>query len=113
MSQIGSQLTWSVHFTNAAGADADPTTVHFWLREEIDGTERQWIYNAAPVEGTHYPTGTNPIVKDSTGDYSVAYVAEKAERHTGVWVGSGTVFQSPSPSVVFVRHSPISEIENP
>jgi len=113
MAHIGSQISWSVLFTNAAGADADPSVVKFWLREEIDGTELSWTYSASPVSGTHYPAGMNAIVKDSVGDYSLAFVARKAERHSGVWVGSGAVYQVPAPTVVFVRHSPIAAIDAP
>lgn len=112
MAHVGSQITFSVTFTNSAGADADPTVVTFWLREEVDGTELQWTYNAAAVEGTHFPTGMNAIVKDSTGDYSLVFIARKPERHSGVWVGSGTIFQT-STSTVLVRHSPIAAIDSP
>lgn len=110
MSYVGSQLTFSVNFQNSSDADADPDTVTFWLREGIDGTELEWTYNASAVEGTHYPTGMNPIVKDSTGDYSLAFIARKPERHSGVWVGSGTIFQT-TQVTAFVRHSAIDALE--
>lgn len=101
---IGGLLVFSQKFTDANGADADPTVVKFYLREEIDGTELEWTFNAVPVEGTDYPAGMNPIVKDSTGDYHVNFVSRKPERHTGRWRGSGTIFQA-SESTQFVRHS--------
>lgn len=110
MSYVGSQLSFSVNFQNSSGTDTDPDAVTFWLREGIDGTELEWTYDAAAVEGTHYPTGMNPIVKDSTGDYSLAFVARKPERHTGVWIGSGTIFQT-TQVTAFVRHSPITDLE--
>lgn len=101
---IGSLIVWSKKFTDTAGADADPTSIKFFLREEIDGTELEWTYNAAPTEGTHYPTGMNPVVKDSTGDYHVNFIARKAERLTGRWLGSGTYFDA-NETTNFVRHS--------
>jgi len=110
MAEIGALITWSQNFTNSAGADADPTVVKFYLREEVDGTELEWTYAAVPVEGTDYPTGMNAVVKDSTGDYHVDFVTRKAERHTGRWRGSGTIFQA-SASTVFVRHSLIELAE--
>jgi len=109
---IGSKLPFSVHFEDAAGADADPTTVRFFLREEVDGTEREWTFNASAVEGTHYPTGTNPIVKDSTGDYSLSYIARKTERHSGVWIGNGSVFHVKKETFL-VRHTDVAAIDNP
>ena len=110
MANVGSLVVFSVKFLDSAGADADPTVVRFHLREEIDGTELTWLFNASPTEGTHYPVGMNPIVKDSTGDYHVNVVARKPERHTGFWQGSGTIFQT-SESVVFIRHSALSQVE--
>lgn len=110
MAFIGQQLTFSVQFTNSSGIAADPTTTLFFLREGVDGTELQWTYNAAAVEGTHYPTGMNPVVKDSTGNYHVAFVARKPERHTGFWKGTGTVNQT-STTTYFVRHADINLAE--
>ena len=109
---LGSSYTFTFHVENAAGADADPTTVVFWLREWIDGTELQWTFNASPVSGTHYPAGMNPIVKDSTGDYSLVWVTRKPERNAGFWQGIGSVYYS-KPEVVFVRHSEVEAVENP
>ena len=88
MAHIGQDLTFSVVFTNTSGIAADPTTIRFLLREGIDGTELEWLYNAAPVAGTHYPVGANPIVRDSTGTYHVVWASRKAERHTGFWAGA-------------------------
>jgi hypothetical protein len=108
MAHIGQLLTFSVVFTNnTTGVATDPTTVSFFLREAIDGTELQWTYNAAPVEGTHYPTGANPVVKDSTGTYHVAWVSRKAERHAGVWRGTGNSVNQASQTTAFVRHSDV------
>lgn len=110
MAHIGQTLTFSVLFTDDDSIAADPTTVTFQLREGIDGTELEWTYNAIPVAGTHYPTGMNPIEKDSTGNYSLAFVARKSERHTGFWRGTGTVNQS-SQTTAFVRHSDIEAVD--
>lgn len=109
---LGSSYTFTFHVENAAGADADPTTVIFWLRECIDGTELQWTFNASPVSGTHFPVGMNAIVKDSVGDYSLVWVTRKPERHGAWWQGIGTVFYSRA-ETLFVRHSEIAAVENP
>mgnify|MGYP001558571378 FL=1 len=110
MAHIGQDLTFSVVFTNTSDVAADPTTVRFFLREGIDGTELEWIYNAAAVEGTHYPVGANSMVKDSTGTYHVIWVSRKAERHTGVWLGAGAINQT-SQTTAFVRHSEIEAVD--
>lgn len=107
---VGSEVVFAAHFVDGAGADADPDLVRFFLREGVDATELEWIYNAAPVEGTHYPTGMEPIVRDSAGDYSLPWITRKPERHTGFWVGSGTVDQA-IPVTVFVRHTPIAALD--
>jgi hypothetical protein len=107
---VGGTVTFTVAFTNTSGSATDPTTVSFWLNEVVDASEREWTYNAAPVEGTHYPTGANPIVKDATGNYHVVYVTRKAERHVGFWLGTGTVNQS-SQTTVFVRHTDVRAID--
>lgn len=107
---VGSTLTFTKKFVDANGADADPSTVKFYLREGIDGVELEWTFNAAPVEGTHYPIGFNPIVKDSTGDYHVLVVARKPERQTGAWRGVGGVNDS-SQTTYFVRHSEVSILD--
>lgn len=109
---LGTSYSFTFHVENAAGADADPTTVIFWLREWIDGTELQWTYNASAVEGTHYPVGMNPIVKDSTGDYSLVFVTRKPERNAGFWQGIGSVYYS-KPETVFVRHSEVQAVDDP
>lgn len=111
MAHIGQDLTYSVVFTNpSSGIATDPTSVRFLLREEVDGTELEWIYNAVPVAGTHYPVGANPIIKDSTGNFHVVWVSRKPERHTGFWAGAGTVNQS-SQTTAFVRHSEVRAID--
>jgi len=110
MAHIGQDLTFSVVFTNTSGIAADPTTIRFLLREGIDGIELEWLYNAAPVSGTHYPVGANPIVRDSTGTYHVVWVSRKAERHTGFWAGAGAVNQS-SQVTYFVRHSEVAAVD--
>ena len=109
MATIGDPLTFSTLFTNAAGTAADPTTVRFFLVEGVDGTELEWSYNVSAVAGTHYPVGANPVVKNATGDYSVVWVSRKPERHTGFWLGSGTVFQSQQ-DAQFVRHSEVGAV---
>lgn len=109
---LGSSYTFRFHVENAAGADADPTTVIFWLREAIDGTELQWTYAAVPVAGTHYPVGMNPVVKDSTGDYSVLFVTRKPERHSAFWQGIGSVYYSFA-ETLFVNHSEVEAVDHP
>lgn len=110
---LGAPISFTAHFEDSAGADADPTTVKFFLREEVDGTELEWEYNASAVEGTHYPTGQNAMVKGSTGDYSVAFVARKPERLTAFWKGVGGSFVTTTTnlSTVFIRHSEIALVE--
>lgn len=113
MSKIGDPLTFTAHIEDAAGADLDPTTVKFYLREEIDGTELEWNYAGSPVSGTDYPTGQNPVVKDSAGDYHVLFIARKAERITAYWkcTNSATFTLTQSPSTVLVRHAGIALVE--
>ncbi len=108
---IGGTIVFSKKFTDAAGADADPTVVKFYLREEIDGTELEWNYAAVAVEGTDYPTGMNPIVKDSTGNYHVAWISRKPERHTGYWRGLGNDVDQSQQSTAFVQHSDVASVE--
>jgi len=110
MASIGDTLTYSVLFENSSGTATDPTTVQFFLREGVDGTELSWTYNASPVAGTHYPVGANPITKSATGAYALAWVSRKPERHTGFWVGTGTVYQAQQ-DTQFVRHSGVSATE--
>lgn len=110
MATIGAALTFSVEFFDSSNTAADPTAVYFWLRENIDGTELEWTYNASPVSGRDYPAGANPMVKDSAGNYHVVWAARKAERHTGFWQGTGAVVQS-SQATAFVRHSDIAALE--
>ena len=109
MAFIGSQITFAVVVTDTSAAEADPTSVRFFLREAIDSTELEWTYDAAPVAGTHYPAGANPIVRDSQGNYSLAWVTRKPERHTGFWRGSGNVNQT-AQTTVLVRHSEIEAV---
>ena len=111
MAFIGQLLTFSIQFTNTSGIAADPTVVKFYLREELDGTELEWTYNAAPVSGTDYPTGMNPITRDSAGAYEVPFVARKPERHTGVWKGSGNSVNQSSLTTAFVRHAAVNLVE--
>ena len=110
MAYVGQKLTFAVQFTDDDSIAANPTTVRFWLREGVDGTELEWTYAASPVEGTDYPDGMNPIERDSTGNYHVDWVARKPERVTGFWIGSGTVEQT-SQTTFFVRHSELEAID--
>lgn len=107
---VGSEVVFAANFVNGAGTDTDPDSVRFFLREGVDATELEWIYNASPTEGTHYPTGMEPIVRNSTGNFSLPWLMRKPERHTGFWVGSGTVDQA-IPVTVFVRHTPIAALD--
>lgn len=107
MAEIGSLVIWEKLFTNSSEVAADPDTVRFFLREEIDGTELEWTFTGGVATVT--PTGMNPIVKDSTGNYHVNWIARKPERLTGTWLGTGTIFQT-STITAFVRHSLIATV---
>jgi hypothetical protein len=111
--QIAQTFSFSVQFLDSVGADVDPTVVKMYLREEIDGTELEWTFDAAPTEGTHYPTGMNPIVKDSVGDYHTLFLFRKAERHTCFFAGfgNGVVSTVQNQRTVFVRHAGIVLVE--
>ncbi len=110
---LGTRYVFGPHtFRNAAGTATDPTTIKFFMREEVDGTELEWTYNAAAVEGTHYPVGMQPIVKNGTGIYQLSYDARKPERVSGALVGTGTVVES-VPFTLFVRHSDIETLDDP
>lgn len=109
---LGTRYTFAHTFLNSAGSAADPTVVKFYLREEVDGTELEWTFNAAPVAGTHYPVGMNPIVKNGTGDYEVEYDARKPERVSAFFLGTGTVYEG-VPFTLFVRHAAIAILDPP
>lgn len=111
MAHIGQALTFSVVFTNTSGVETDPTTVEFLLRESVVGTESYWTYNASPTEGVHYPTGANPIVRASAGNYSVRWVTRQPERHVGFWEGSGNSTDQTSQTTSFVRHSDLEAVD--
>lgn len=111
MAFVGQAITWSIVFTDSAGAATDPTTARFFLRESVDGEEEQWTYNGSALEGTHYPTGAAPIVRNSQGNYSLRWVTRKPERHTGFWHGAGNDVDQTSQTTVFVRHSDVETIE--
>lgn len=110
---LGNRYTFSAPtFTTANGTATDPTTVKFYLREEIDGTELEWTYNASPVAGTHYPVGMQPIVRVSAGLFTVAYDTRKPERVTGLFVGTGVVYGA-TQLTLFVRHVELSLLDPP
>ena len=110
---LGNRYTFSCPtFTNSAGTATDPTVVKFYLREEVDGTELEWTYNASPTSGTHYPVGMQPIARASAGVYSVPYDTRKPERVTGFFVGTGTVYGA-TQLTLFVRHPEIRFLDNP
>jgi hypothetical protein len=55
---LGTRYTFTKVFLNDAGTATDPTTVKFYLREHIDGTELEWTYNARlghALPGRHEP----------------------------------------------------------
>lgn len=110
MIEIGELYVFTQKFTTAAGVDADPTLVEFWLREGIDGTELQWTMTGATGVAVTTPTGMNALVKDSVGDFHLNFNARKPERISAQWVGAGTVLVFP-PETVFVRHSSIAALE--
>jgi hypothetical protein len=111
MAHIGEALVYSALFTNTSGSATDPTTIRFFLREGVDGTELQWTYNGSAVEGTHYPTGMNPITRSAAGTYALRYIARKPERHTGFWHGAGNSVDQTSQVTYFVRHNDIATID--
>lgn len=109
---LGNRYTFSHTFTNSSGTATDPTAIKFYMREEVDGTELEWTYNASPTSGVHYPVGMQPIVRASQGVYTVAYDTRKPERVTGFYVGTGTVYDAAA-YTLFVRHSPIEFLDDP
>ena len=109
---LGQLIVFSVKFLDAAGADVDPTTVEFWLREEVDGTELHWILTP-PATVVQTPAGMNAITRDSAGDFHVNFIARKPERITVHWIGSTAVTVRPAQDVVYVRHSGIVAIDHP
>lgn len=109
---LGDQYTFQKVFTNSAGTATDPTLIKLYLREEIDQTELEWTYNASPVSGTHYPAGMNAMVRNGTGDYSVAYVLRKPERITAAFVGTGAVVDA-EVITVLVRYTGIDALDPP
>ena len=111
MAYVGQNIYFSTIFTDSDSIAADPTTVRFFLRQSVDGTELQWVYNVAPVAGTHYPVGAAALQRDSQGNYSVRWVALKPERHTGFWSGAGNDVDQTSQTTVLVRHSDIAGVE--
>jgi len=111
MAHTGEALVYSELFTNTSGSATDPSTIRFFLREGIDGTELQWTYNASPVEGTHYPTGANPITRSAAGTYALRWIARKAERHTGFWHGAGNSVDQTSQVTYFVRHAEVQSVD--
>jgi hypothetical protein len=110
MAEIGSLIVFTKKFINAAGADADPALVEFWLREEVDGAELQWTKVGGVGGAVVTPGGMNPIVFVDTGDYSLSFVTRKPERITGFWRGAGTIFDA-AVSTVLVRHSLIVAVD--
>lgn len=111
MAFVGQAIFFSSIFTDSDSIAADPTTVRFFLREGVDGVESQWVYNAAPVAGTHYPVGANPLERSSQGNYLLNWVARKPERHVGFWHGAGNGVDQTSQTTVLVRHSDIAGVE--
>lgn len=110
--ELGTRHTFGHVFRDGDGDATDPTVVKFYLREEVDGTELEWTYNAVPVAGTHYPVGMNPIVRNGAGDFEVAYDARKPERVSGFFLGTGTVYEGVA-FTLFVRHSAIAILDPP
>ncbi len=110
---LGNRHTFtSPTFQTSAGTATDPTVTKFYLREEVDGTELEWTYNASPTAGTHYPVGMQPIARTSAGLYTVAYDSRKPERVTGMWVGTGVVYDATT-ETLFVRHAPLAMLDPP
>lgn len=109
MADLGELYTFSQSVTNAAGTLTDPTSIEFWLREEIDGTELQWILTP-PSTPVLVPAGFVLIARSGVGLFSVAYTTRKPERVTGQWRAPGFVLVNP-PETLLVRHSIISGIE--
>mgnify|MGYP001605977784 CR=1 FL=1 len=106
MAGVGDRTVFSVLFLNASGVAADPTTVQFRLREEIDGTELYW--DIVPTT----PTGMNAIdTSGATGIFTLSFVNRKTERLTGTWIGAGNGVNQTKTQTFFVRHSLIEALE--
>jgi len=106
MADLGESHTFSQSVTNPSGTLANPTTLEFWLREEIDGTELQWVLSPSA-----FPAGFVAMATGGTGLFSVAYRTRKPERVTGQWRLTGDFILVNAPETLLVRHSLISGIE--
>jgi hypothetical protein len=111
MAHVGQALTFSIVFTNSSGVETDPTTVRFFLRESVDGVEQQWLYDAAPSQGAHFPVGATAMETSGTGNYSVTWVTRKPERHVGFWHGAGNDVDQTSQTTYLVRHSDVESVD--
>lgn len=109
---LGTRYSFTYTFVNSSGTATNPTAAKFYLREEVDGSEYEWTYNAAPVSGTHYPVGMQPMTTSGTSTYAVAYDTKKPERVTGFFVGTGAVYDSRQ-LTLFVRHAGIATLDPP
>jgi hypothetical protein len=79
---IGDLRALGVTFQNAAGSDADPTTITFRLLEP-DGTVTVFVY------------GTDAeVVRDALGQYHVDWTLAQSGRHVARWEGTGAVHAS-------------------
>jgi hypothetical protein len=80
---VGDLVRLSVTFTNAAGTETDPTSIHFKYKAPSDAVVTDLTYGSDPE-----------VVKDSAGVFHVDLSADEA----GVWVwrfeGTGAVEQS-------------------
>ena len=73
---LGSSITITGTFTNASGANADPTTVTLYLQQP------------GQVDSTQHVTD---VVRDATGVYHYNLTLNKAGTWTYGWVGTGAV----------------------
>jgi hypothetical protein len=77
---VGDAVRFSANFKNSAGADADPTTVVFKIKDP-SGTIGSYTYSG---------TGTNTILeKDSIGDYHLDFTLDESGVWHYRWYGTG------------------------
>lgn len=110
--KLGETIIATATFLDSTGAVTDPTTLSLYVREEIDGTELEWLFTP-PATATTTPAGMNAVVRDSAGVFHVNFVARKPERHTFHWrANAGTsVSVAQGIKAAFVNHAEINLVE--
>jgi hypothetical protein len=91
MSQIviqGNQPLLNVAFTNSAGAPTDPTTVTFKITDPT-GAKTTYVYNTDAQ-----------LVKDSVGNYHVAWLFNLGGEWAYRFEGTGTVTAAAQSTII-------------